>query len=214
MKRDGSCGYRALIYGYLYQLCQSTPSSSSSSPSSATTRLQEAGKHFSTLQTLFKPRGWDAFIYEDWLAACESLCQELKKVLAKGDGEEQAAGKILEQRLNDDETSVEILQYLRAVTSSWMLAHEDDFAPFVLGTGAGDSVKSWCELNVDPPAAEMEEQSLLAFYKAVVERSGMAIHVHYLERSAGDRLQVAEYEPAEPKAGENAGQVIHLLYRP
>jgi len=92
-----------------------------------------------------------------------------------------------------------------------MVAHEEEFAPHV---DEGLTVEQWCNANVDPSSSEMDELSLVAAYRAVVEPTGMVVRVHALERNSGDRAHVSSYEPSTKVEGQGEAPALNLLYRP
>lgn len=130
MKRDGSCGYRALLFGFLLNLSYgfvhvSANGKGGQNPRDLFTDLID--KHVQAM----KKRGFDEMIFEDWVETVrettKQLGEDLHRVL-KSDGTESLSTvtESLDKAFNDDEKNMELIQYARMATSSWMIVVNPD----------------------------------------------------------------------------------------
>jgi len=108
MKGDGSCGFRALLYGFLYNL----------SFMGDAARFVELKARLKAASAMLEARGWSDFIYEDWLERTQELCEEMNK------RDPETGRQILQETFNDEGTpteegrSVSVLQYFRVSTEA------------------------------------------------------------------------------------------------
>ena len=94
-----------------------------------------------------------------------------------------------------------------------MKEHADDYVPYLDGV----TMDEWCKDHVDPTSAEMEEISLRAVYDVLLNDAGLALEVAYLDRSAGETINVPNRFSPSAANGEplvDDPPTIRLLYRP
>ena len=119
MKGDGSCGYRALLFGFLVNLCQHAIDGGPDP--------LEFSKVIDRHVQAMKDRGFDEMIFEDWVATMRETLGALSKTLARDTHiHNQYAPHAhlaidLEQAFNDEEKNSELIQYARMATSSWLI---------------------------------------------------------------------------------------------
>ena len=77
------------------------------------------------------------------------------------------------------------------------------------------NVDSYRQGHIDPARAEMENLTLRLACDVLIYGAGMAVQVSYLDRSAGDKVNVHRFEPMGPDRQPLLDPpTIHLLYRP
>ena len=92
-----------------------------------------------------------------------------------------------------------------------MRENSEEYAPWIM---ENISVDEWCKSHIDPVSAEIDELSLRVVYDLLLDKANMAIEVAYLDRSAGDKVNIPlSLTPSgKPKTPETP--TISLLYRP
>lgn len=96
----------------------------------------------------------------------------------------------------------------QTLTSAWMKTHEADYAPWLIGT----TIEQYCDSQITPVGAEIENVGLSALKDVLLSPAGMALEVLYLDRSEGSEVTMHRFDPPTPN-GYSIGSV-RLLYRP
>ena len=93
-----------------------------------------------------------------------------------------------------------------------MKTHADTYQPFLLDK----TVDQYCATSIEPYQVEIEHMGMSALIEAVINPTGMAVEILYLDRSPGDVVNSHRFELLGPD-----GQPLHphaptirLLYRP
>ena len=94
------------------------------------------------------------------------------------------------------------------LTSAWMKTRPGDYAPWLLG----QTVDSYCDAQVMPTASEIDNVSLSALKDVFLSPAGIALEVHYLDRTEGSEVNMHRFDPVHP-GGYTIG-TVRLLYRP
>jgi ubiquitin thioesterase protein OTUB1 len=91
-----------------------------------------------------------------------------------------------------------------------MKTRPDYYQPFL-----DRPVKEFCETQIEPYGIEIEHVGLMALIDCLVLPAAFAVEVFYLDRSAGDEVNVHRFEDlaAETMTPPDA-PVLRLLYRP
>lgn len=89
-----------------------------------------------------------------------------------------------------------------------MKAREENYAGWLLG----QTVEQYCETQVTPVAAEMDNVGLAALKDALLSPANITLEVLYLDRSEGSEVTMHRFDPVN-SGGYTIGSV-RLLYRP
>jgi len=89
-----------------------------------------------------------------------------------------------------------------------MKTRPGDYAPWLLG----QTVDHYCDAQVMPTGSEIENVSLSALKDVFLSPAGIALEVHYLDRTEGSEVNMHRFDPVNP-GGFTIG-TIRLLYRP
>ena len=169
--------------------------------------------------------GVSAAIYEDWVEVTLDLIDHLAALVQAGQIE-QAHAALLEA-FNSEDTSQAIIQHFRVrvsscfefradtpqmLTSAWMNEHFDDYVNYLVDVS---TVLEYTAIHVNPHTAEIEAVSLQGLYDCVIQETGMAIEIMYLDRTAGETCTVHRIE-SQHVANSTTGhtsETLRLLYR-
>lgn len=139
MKRDGSCGYRALFFGFLLNLSRGYLGLGTKEGEAKTNPIDRVGlnprdlveqliqKHVQAM----KSRGFDEMIFEDWVETVRQTTGTLGDDLGSTLGSPKQrllfeCVRILAEAFNDEEKNMELIQYARMATSSWLIIVNPD----------------------------------------------------------------------------------------
>lgn len=77
-------------------------------------------------------------------------------------------------------------------------------------------VREHCESQIEPYGVEIDHVGLMALIDCLILPAGMAVEIIYLDRSAGDEVNVHRFEKLEGEGILTApdAPVLRLLYRP
>jgi ubiquitin thioesterase protein OTUB1 len=92
-----------------------------------------------------------------------------------------------------------------------MKSSPDDYQPWL-----DKPVADYCNAHIEPYGVEIEHVGLMALIDCLILPAGMAVEIIYLDRSAGDEVNVHRFEKLE---GDGIltppdAPVLRLLYRP
>ena len=93
---------------------------------------------------------------------------------------------------------------LQLLTSAWMKINPHRYQAFL-----SMPLDQYCAARIDTVRTEIDEVGLQALVDGVIEDSGFAVEIMYLDRSEGEAVTPHLLTPARPIAG-----TICLLYRP
>lgn len=89
-----------------------------------------------------------------------------------------------------------------------MKSKETEYAPWLLG----QTVESYCQNQVLPVKAEIDNVALSALKDVLLSPAGILLEVLYLDRSEGSEVTMHRFDPVA-SGGFTLGSV-RLLYRP
>jgi ubiquitin thioesterase protein OTUB1 len=92
-----------------------------------------------------------------------------------------------------------------------MKSRPDYYAPFL-----DQSVKAYCESQVEPYGIEIDHVGLMALIDCLILPASLAVEVFYLDRSPGDEVNVHRFQDVETEGMMTPADapVLRLLYRP
>ncbi|KAL7418478.1 hypothetical protein Q5752_006936 [Cryptotrichosporon argae] len=201
---DGDCFYRSFALAFLLRILHAPDRKAASACAleAVTARMQS-----------MEDAGFQRELFEEFLEPLTELIKSLAGDLAEWD---------LVQALQDPETSNAIVVSLRLITSAYIRACPDAFAPFLLSpqTFLPLAPADYCRQEVEPVGRDADHAMILALARAL----GAAVRVAYLDRSevraggdggGGDAVNWVEFgEEAEGAAPRDSNDALTLLYRP
>lgn len=156
-----------------------------------------------SLNGLMESVGYQSYVYEDFAEATFALFSTLQN--------NPADEANLLDTFNDSGLSDCIITHFKFLTGAWMKSSPNDYQPFL-----STSVADFCSTNIEPYGVEIEHVGLMALIDCLILPAGMAVEIIYLDRSAGDEVNVHRFEKLE---GDGIltppdAPVLRLLYRP
>ncbi|GAB7359809.1 hypothetical protein MBLNU230_g6978t1 [Neophaeotheca triangularis] len=187
---DGSCGWRAIAFGYLEALLNLRDSG----------KFLEEETRLRSLNNVLNEAGFEQYLYEDYVDEYFTLMRQLGKALQDGDGDD-----VLHNAFNDLNLQHCFIAYMRTLTSAWMKTHQAGYAPYLLG----ETIDEYCNNRIMPINSEIEHVGLSALKDVLLSPAGIALEVLYLDRSSGDEASLHRFDAH----GYNLA-FVRLLYRP
>ncbi|KAI5806904.1 peptidase C65 Otubain-domain-containing protein [Geopyxis carbonaria] len=193
VKGDGNCGWRAVAFGFFEILMKSDLNNIG---------MQHA--RIKSLNGLMNAFGIQPYIYEDFadttfdifIALCGSAPYNHDDLL---------------KSFNDPGISDSIITHMKLLTSAWMKSSPESYMPFL----EMKTVQEYCSTHIEPYSVEIDHVGLMALIDCLILPAGIAVEIYYLDRSAGDEVNVHRFEKLE---GEEMtppdAPVLRLLYRP
>lgn len=90
------------------------------------------------------------------------------------------------------------------LTSAWMKLNPHRYQAFL-----SMPLDQYCATRIETVKTEIDEVGLQALVDGVIEASGLAVEILYLDRSVGEAVTPHLLTPSRPSPA-----VIRLLYRP
>ena len=90
------------------------------------------------------------------------------------------------------------------MTSAWMRLHSNRYEAFL-----PVPLEQYCEKRIETVKTEIDEVGLQGLVDGVIEGSGFAVEILYLDRSEGNEVTPHLLSPSRPSLA-----TIRLLYRP
>jgi len=181
-RKDGSCFYRSFIFAYL-EIIKNSPE-----------KVAKAIEHANQVKNELLVFGYPDFTTGDFHESYVELLNEISK-----DG--GISSDKLKDKLRDNSIDMPIVYFTRLVTSASMQKQPDKFEAFCMAMGS-NSVKQFCQNNVEPPAANADQLQITA----LTDSFQIGTRVVYLDGNSGQLNHHDFPEGVEP--------IIHLLYRP
>ncbi|CUS07556.1 unnamed protein product [Tuber aestivum] len=196
---DGNCGWRAVAFGFFELLLKTGDSN----------HIGMQYARIASLNGLMMLAGLQPFIYEDFAEVTFELLGAIDSSPAI---DTPCDVSMIADRFNNQDVSDAIITHFKFLTSSWMKTRPEYYQPFL-----DRPVKDFCEAQIEPYGIEIEHVGLMALIDCLVLPAGFAVEVFYLDRSAGDEVNVHRFAdlgadgsiPTPPDA-----PVLRLLYRP
>ncbi|EDN03372.1 predicted protein [Histoplasma mississippiense (nom. inval.)] len=148
---------------------------------------------------LLNSAGCQEHLYEMFVDATEELLNQISQEIGKGSFDDT----FLFNAFNDEYNSSSLIMHFRLMTSAWMKLNSSRYTDFL-----GVSVGEYCEKTIETVKTEIDEVGLQGLFDGVIEGSGLAIEILYLDRSEGTEVTPHLLSPNSPIA------TIRLLYRP
>ncbi|EGC47908.1 ubiquitin thiolesterase [Histoplasma capsulatum var. duboisii H88] len=189
MKGDGNCGWRAVAFGYFETLFNLRD----------TTKVTQELARLKSFNKLLNSAGCQEHLYEMFVDATEELLNQISQEIGKGSFDDT----FLFNAFNDEYNSSSLIMHFRLMTSAWMKLNSSRYTDFL-----GVSVGEYCEKTIETVKTEIDEVGLQGLFDGVIEGSGLAIEILYLDRSEGTEVTPHLLSPNSPIA------TIRLLYRP
>lgn len=190
MKGDGNCGWRAVAFGYFENLFTLRDA----------VRVQQELVRIKSLNRLLDQVGQQEHLYEIFVEATEGLLVQLSEAIQKGVQEDS----FLLDAFNSEYNSNAIITHFRLLTSAWMKLNPHRYQCFL-----SMPLDQYCATRVETVKTEIDEVGLQALVDGIIEGSGLAVEILYLDRSQGDAVTPHLLSPNRPSPA-----TIRLLYRP
>ncbi|KAK5164317.1 uncharacterized protein LTR77_010012 [Saxophila tyrrhenica] len=194
VRGDGSCGWRAIAFGYFETLINLGDGN----------KFLEEEARLRSLMNTCTAAGYDPSLLEDFAEETYTLLRKVANGMQDGTAE-----NALHETFNDDYVQNFIITHIRTLTAAWMKTHSQDYIPWVVG---GSSIDQYCEQSVTPVSSELEHLSLNALKDVLLSPAGITLEVLYLDRSHGKEVNMHRFSPVN-HGGYDIGY-IRLLYRP
>ncbi|KAK2780966.1 hypothetical protein FQN52_001963 [Onygenales sp. PD_12] len=189
MKGDGNCGWRAVAFGYFETLFNLRD----------TTKVAQELMRIKSFNKLLDSVGQQEHLYEIFVDATEELLLRISQEIEKGNYDDS----FLVQAFNEEYNSSAIITHFRLMTSAWMRLNPTRYADFL-----SIPLDQYCASRIDTVKTEIDEIGIQGLFDGVVEASGFALEIFYLDRSEGAEVNSHLYSSENPMA------TIRLLYRP
>ncbi|OOF98616.1 hypothetical protein ASPCADRAFT_204386 [Aspergillus carbonarius ITEM 5010] len=190
MKGDGNCGWRAVAFGYFENLFNLQN----------LLQVHRELNRIKALNLLLDQTGQQEHLYEIFVDATEEVFNQISGAIQSGIRDDS----FLVNAFNDDYNANAILTHFRLLTSAWMKINPHRYQAFL-----SMPLDQYCAARIDTVRTEIDEVGLQALVDGVIEDSGFAVEIMYLDRSEGEAVTPHLLTPARPIAG-----TICLLYRP
>ncbi|KAL1963799.1 hypothetical protein VTN77DRAFT_7865 [Rasamsonia byssochlamydoides] len=190
MKGDGNCGWRAVAFGYFENLFVLRDS----------IRVQQELSRIKSLNRLLDQVGQQEHLYEIFVDATEELLTQIIHSIQNGVPDES----FLMNAFNSEYNSNAIITHFRLLTSAWMKLNPHRYQAFL-----SIPLDQYCATRIETVKSEIDEVGLQALVDGVIEGSGFAVEILYLDRSQGDVVTPHLLSPNRPSVA-----TIRLLYRP
>ncbi|KAE8354235.1 ubiquitin thiolesterase [Aspergillus coremiiformis] len=190
MKGDGNCGWRAVAFGYFENLFNMRD----------TLRVHRELTRIKSLNMLLNQVGHEEHLYEIFVDATEIIFSQIIDAIQGGVRDEL----FLVDAFNNEYNSNGIITHFRLLTSAWMKLNPHRYQAF-LSLPLGQ----YCATRIETVKTEIDEVGLQALIDGVIEGSGFAVEILYLDRSQGGVVTPHLLTAAQPTTA-----TIRLLYRP
>lgn len=97
-----------------------------------------------------------------------------------------------------------VLPYLQLLASAWMKLNPHRYQAFL-----SMPLDQYCSTQMETVKTQIDEVGLQALVDGVIDGSGFAVEILYLDRSVGDAVTPHALTPSRPSPAS-----IRLLYRP
>ncbi|KLJ13086.1 hypothetical protein EMPG_11952 [Blastomyces silverae] len=164
-----------------------------------TAKLERELARIKSLNDSLDSIGCQKYIYEMFVEVTEDVFGQILGAIAEGSYDDS----FLLDAFNDESQSSAIITHFRLMTSAWMKKNPDRYAGFLRTT-----VDDYRTKTIEPGKTEIDEIGIHGLFDGVIEGSGFAIEILYLDRSEGTEVTPHLLSPDNPIA------TIRLLYRP
>ncbi|KAL1995544.1 hypothetical protein VTN49DRAFT_1731 [Thermomyces lanuginosus] len=190
MKGDGNCGWRAVAFGYFENLFYLRD----------VLKVQQELARIKSLSQLLQQVGQQEHLYEIFVDATEEVFNQIIQSIQQGVPDES----FLVDAFNAEYNSNAIITHFRLLTSAWIKLNPHRYQAYL-----PMPIDQYCATRVETVKSEIDEVGLQALVHGVIQDSGMAVEILYLDRSQGDRVTPHMLTPDRA-----AISTIRLLYRP
>ncbi|KAL2868441.1 OTU family ubiquitin thioesterase [Aspergillus lucknowensis] len=190
MKGDGNCGWRAVAFGYFENLFNLRD------PLQAHRELVR----IKSLNHLLDQVGQQEHLYEIFVDATEEVFGQITGAIERGERDDS----FLAELFNDEYNSNAIITHFRLLTSAWMKLNPHRYQAFL-----SMPLDQYCATRIETVKTEIDEVGLQGLVDGVIDGSGIAVEILYLDRSEGDAVTSHVLSQTRPGIG-----AIRLLYRP
>ncbi|KAL4942217.1 hypothetical protein BDV06DRAFT_235557 [Aspergillus oleicola] len=190
MKGDGSCGWRAVAFGYFENLFNLRDP----------LRVHRELLRIKSLNALLDQVGQDETMYEFFVDATEKVFLSIVRAIEQGDRDDS----FLVDLFNQEYDSSAVLTHFRLLTSAWIKLNRHRYQAFL-----SLPIDQYCQAQIDAVRSEIDQVGLQALVDGVIEASELLVEILYLDRSEGEAVTPHLLTQARPNIGS-----IHLLYRP
>ncbi|KAH6630528.1 peptidase C65 Otubain-domain-containing protein [Chaetomium sp. MPI-SDFR-AT-0129] len=196
---DGSCGWRAIGFGYFEALIKTRSKA----------RIDAERQRLESLTPVLENvGGFPSYLLQDFVDETFSLLQKLADLANHPD----QAMSALEEVFNTPDVSSCILYHLRMLASSYLKGNQDQYAAFVT-TNTG--VEGYCKEVLEHHNVELDHLGLTLLVNVLLRDAGFVLEVAYLDRSPGSEVNTYRFpEEANGRHPSELGPIIHLLFRP
>ncbi|PGH15276.1 hypothetical protein AJ80_05629 [Polytolypa hystricis UAMH7299] len=190
MKGDGNCGWRAVAFGYFESLLKLRD----------VTKVATELARIKDFNKLLDSVGQQEHLYDLFVDATVELLDKVSEAITTGNEDDS----FLLEAFNEEYNSSSIITHFRLMTSAWMKINRADYEPYL-----AIPLDVYCEQTVETVKTEIDEVGLQGLVNGVIENSGFAVEILYLDRSEGSEVTPHLLTPNRPSPA-----TIRLLYRP
>lgn len=171
-------------------------------------KLQEELARITSLNNLIATvGGFLPYIFEDFVEGTQDLLKDMADTI------HLPRPSLVIDRLNDPETSNNIVYHLRLLACSWLRANPDVYAGFIED---GLSVDAYCEHRLQVVNTEIDYTGMTLLIDILLKPIGIAVEIVYLDRSVGSEVNAHRFEAIDPSGQplNPDSPTIYLLYKP
>ncbi|OJJ34172.1 hypothetical protein ASPWEDRAFT_173594 [Aspergillus wentii DTO 134E9] len=190
MKGDGNCGWRAVAFGYFENLFNLRD----------TLQIHRELLRIKSMNTLLDQVGQQEHLYEIFVDATEEVFNQISEAIESGVRDDS----FLVEAFNNEYNSNAIITHFRLLTSAWMRLNAHRYQAFL-----SMPLDQYCATRVETVRTEIDEVGLQALVDGIIDQSGFAVEILYLDRSEGEAVT-----PHILNATRSSPSTIRLLYRP
>lgn len=182
-----------------------------------TIKVQSELARIKAMNALLDQVGHEEYLYETFVDATEETFGQVIDAIQKGVPDEGFLVEIFNDfsqsmsiithfrvRLPSRWWKVRLLNKLQLLTGAWMKLNQMRYQAFL-----STPVDQYCTTRIEPAKTEIDEVGLQALVDSVIEGSGIAVEILYLDRSQGDAVTPHLLTPNRQSLA-----TIKLLYRP
>ncbi|KAK4218969.1 peptidase C65 Otubain-domain-containing protein [Rhypophila decipiens] len=196
---DGSCGWRAIGFGYFETLITSCDKAQVEAEKLRMTRLNDY------IETV---GGMSPYIFLDMSEETIELLGRISDALPD---RARAMAELMEA-FNNPDISNSIIYHLRLLASSWLRGHSEDYSNFI---EEGLGVDGYCETKIQQVNREIEHVGIDLLVNVLLKPVGFVLEIAYLDRSPGSQVNHFRFpSEANHQHPSALGPMIHLLFRP
>ncbi|KAK0628228.1 peptidase C65 Otubain-domain-containing protein [Bombardia bombarda] len=199
VRGDGSCGWRAIGFGYFETLIKR---GNRAQIEAERLRLESLNEFIENVGHI------EPYVFQDMAEETFILLDRISDVI---DNQESAMAE-LATAFNTTAVSDSIIYHFRLLASSWLKGHTDDYGAFIT---SDSGCEGYCRDTIERPNIEIDHLGITLLVNVLLKPVGFVLEIAYLDRSPGSEVNTFRFpEEANNQHPSDVGPIIHLLYRP